>query len=213
MQVEAAELDLPIQQVGEIRPPQRTRRPLPLSVQVAYIAHQAGLAVVGDDQVVPLLGPEDVVADLSTGGIVFDANVIALRHVERVVDDIDARGVDEQADFRVAVDQIPRDELVQRGIDADAVPCDAIELDRTGDGHADVVQLDQVGVVEIVAAEYAGSCNASRVCKDVLALHPRIDERNAGRVVVHVVRREVADESESATVMALTVCPHAQVLS
>ena len=209
MEVGAAELDLPIQEIGKIASTPTDQATIAAGVQIVRVAHEAGLAVVGDDQVVALLGPEDVIANVSADGIVLDANVIALRRIERVVDDINAGGVDEQTNFRVAVDEVPRDKLVRRGVDADAVPRDAIELDRAGDGHPDVVQLDQIGVVEIVAAECAGACDAGRIGEDVLALHPAVDECDAGRVVVYLVGGEIADEPEGSRSIA-DRRPHAQ---
>ena len=80
--------------------------------------------------------------------------------------------------------------------DADGVAGDAVELDRADEArHGGRIALDQIGVVQIVAAQNAGAGHADGVVVHVLALHPP-REPHAGRVLEDLVGRHVADEPE-----------------
>src|SRR2546426_39813 len=196
VQVELGDVGLEVEDIGEVLGPVRHAAGA-AGVKVVEVAPEAGLTVVGHEDVVAALRPEDVAPHLDVARAVVDADVVALGRVERVADDPHvALAADRDRRLRVAVDQIVGDELAAAGGDADRIPRDAVGLDGAGEIHAGDVRLDEVRLVQIAAAQHARSGHPGGVGEDVLILH-RAGEADAGGIAVDVVRQRGPDEPEA----------------
>ena len=196
VQVELGDVGLEVEDIGEVLGPVRHAAGA-AGVKVVEVAPEAGLTVVGHEDVVAALRPEDVAPHLDVARAVVDADVVALGRVERVADDPHvALAADRDRRLRVAVDQIVGDELAAAGGDADRIPRDAVGLDGAGEIHAGDVRLDEVRLGQIAAAQHARSGHPGGVGEDVLILH-RAGEADAGGIAVDVVRQRGPDEPEA----------------
>ena len=103
MQVVFIDVDLPVENVGEISEVVDDLAGA-TGVQIIVIAEESGMAVVGNVQVIPVLRPEDVVANLDLLRCSGHADVVPRRRVESVVKDANIRAPHHRDAGGIAID-------------------------------------------------------------------------------------------------------------
>ena len=200
VQVVAGHVGLPVEHVGEILGPVDQLAGAGL-VEVVVVAEEAGLRIVGHEDVVAGLGPEDVALDLDVGRARLQPQVVAAGGVQGVLVDADVAGAAQtQAGHGIAVNHVVPDlQAVHRGgdLDADGVVGDLAVLHRAAEGRdAGGIGLDQVGQVQRRAADHTAAADAHRAARDMLALELRAHRLDAGGIAVDVVDTRAGDKTE-----------------
>ena len=197
MQIEFRDIGLPVEHIDEVLGPVADAAAAG-RVEVVVVAEEAGLAVVGDVEVVARLGPQDVAAHLDVGCAAAQADVVAARRVEGVLVHAHVGDAgDVQALLGVAVDEVVQKLQPCGCLDADGIVRDAAELHRAGEtADAGAVALDEIGGSERIAADRAAAAHPGRILEHVLVLHARRLQLDADRVAVNLVRGRAGDEAE-----------------
>ena len=144
-----AKLEVPVGQAGEVVVLPMAEDAVAGGVQVVVVALEVELARVGGDvDIVPALGPEDVVLQLDAARGAVDEERIAGELVNRVVGEKDAVGaLDAHAERGVGVDQVVGEE-------------------RTAENVVDAGALDSNRVVvDLVAHDDAGAAGDDARCR------------------------------------------------
>ena len=198
MQVEAGDVGLPVQHIGEIARPVTDAAAL-VGIQVVVVAEETGLRIVGDIDVVPRARPQDVAAHLDIAGAGLHADVVARRRIEGVLVDAHIRHArHEHARAGVAVDQVVGHQQAVGGGNAGAVAGDAAVLHRAGEAaHALAIGLNAVGQVERAAAHDAAAADAGAVVAQPLVLELRTDRLQAGGVAIDLVHAGAGREAQA----------------
>src|SRR4051812_39641849 len=95
MRIVAIDIDLPVEDVVEVRTPMH-KLAGPGAKERVVIAEESRLAVVGHADVIPAIRPEDVVADVEVSGPAGRHNVAGRRTDERIADHLDMRSADDR---------------------------------------------------------------------------------------------------------------------